>query len=273
MITGTVREVFADQGENWLPFDHVVLSADGDAAEAMKPVFTPGTEISISLEACHMDQGCKKERPENLAGIYSALAGSYIFIRQGEIEPLNDLGSVLRNPRTAVALNDRYVYFIVVDGRDQLRSLGMSMVDLGLFAKLRLGASWGVAMDGGGSSTMIVNGTVRNNPNAETIVRGNPDKLPRAVADGLMMVVSQPMQRSTQYHSGDEVVISESGDANLRLGPGTNYAPLGLLPPGSRGLIVAHMLNGVLAKSNNWWKVDFGEQTGWVSELVIQPQD
>jgi hypothetical protein len=270
MITGTVRAVIEDKGENFIPFDHIILSAGGKTAQALKGLLKIGDQIGIAQEIRHLDSDCRKERSEGLEQTYAGLAGSQVFLRVGEIQPLNDLGAVLRNPRTAVALNDQYVYFIVVDGRDQLRSLGMSMVELAAFAKLYLGATWGVAMDGGGSSTMVVNGEVKNNPNAETVVRARPDKIERVVANGLLMVLAQPLQQSHRFNTGDIVTVSEEGDANLRLGPGTNYTPLAVLPPGSQGVVVAHPLNGVLAKGYSWWKIVFGETAGWISESVLQ---
>ena len=62
------------------------------------------------------------------------------------------------HPRTAIALNERYVFFLVVDGRDRLRSQGMSMVELATFARSYLGATWAIAQDGGGSSTLVIEG-------------------------------------------------------------------------------------------------------------------
>jgi hypothetical protein len=50
-----------------------------------------------------------------------------------------------------------------VDGRDSQHSEGMTIPELARFAKNTLGASWGVSQDGGGSSTMVVNGEVVNN--------------------------------------------------------------------------------------------------------------
>jgi hypothetical protein len=269
-ITGTVREIRQDQGSTPLPFDHIVFSANGAAAQAMTGKFEPGAQVGIVQEVRHLEQGCRNERPEGLEGVFSAMAGSYIFLRQGQIEPLEDLGSVLRNPRTAIAFDDQYIYFIVVDGRDQLRSLGMSMVELALFAKLHLGAASGVAMDGGGSATMVVGGEVMNNPNAETIVRPRPEKQPRAVADGLLMVLLEPAETSQRFTVGDPVAITEEGDANIRLGPGTNYPPLAVLPPGAQGFILEHPLNGIFAKGFYWWKIAFGEQVGWASESVLR---
>jgi hypothetical protein len=38
------------------------------------------------------------------------------------------------------------------------------------------------------------------------------------------------------------------------------------LPADASGVVLAHPLNGVLAKGSYWWKVDFGEVIGWVKE-------
>ncbi len=270
MITGTVRAVIEDKGENFIPFDHIILSAGGKTAQALKELLQPGDQIGIAQEIRHLDGGCRKERSDGLAHTYAGLAGSDVFLRQGEVQPLNDLGAVLRNPRTAVALNEQYVYFIVVDGRDQLRSLGMSMVELAVFAKLYLGATWGVALDGGGSSTMVVNGEVKNNPNAETVVRARPDKIERVVANGLMMVLAQPIQRSQRFISGDTVTVSQDGDANLRLGPGTNYTPSGSLASGQPGCSAGSSAKWGIGKRLLLVENCIGETAGWISELVLQ---
>jgi hypothetical protein len=219
---------------------------------------------------------CRTPNPLSWEQAYTSVAGSFIFLSGGVILPLDDLGAVLRNPRTAIALNENYIYFMVVDGRDSLRSLGMSMAELGVFAKTRLGAVSGIALDGGGSSTMVVNGQVVNNPNAELdkpapSVAPSPgastvSKIERVVANGMLMVVVQPKEQSKSFQAGRAVSIIDTGEVNLRLGPGTNYAPLGVVSPGSRGVVLEHPLNGVLAKGYYWWKIDFGGLVGWVNQ-------
>lgn len=268
-IVGTVQSVQNDLGGMSLPFDHIALSATGEKAELMQGKFPPGTSIGVEFEIRHLTQGCRQERSEDLFGVAALIAGGDVFLREGVVAALNDLGAVLRNPRTAVALNDSYVYFIVVDGRDQLRSLGMSMVELGLFAKLRLGASWGVAMDGGGSSTMVVQGQVVNHPNSETVVGAQPEKTPRGVANGLMMVTLLPEKRSSRFNPGEAVSIGLDGDANMRIGPGLNFIPLQIIPAGSVGEVLDHPLNGVHANGHFWWEVAFDDRSGWASEAVL----
>jgi len=285
MVIGTVKEVLEGEGATLIPFDHIVLSARGKRIGDLKGKLAVGDEIGVSQELSHFKSDCRTPNPASWSNAYASVAGSYIFLAEGVIQAEDDLGAVLRNPRTAIALNDDAVFFIVVDGRDRLRSLGMSMVELAIFAKTRLGADWGIALDGGGSSTMVVNGQIKNNPNAELIESSQPiapgqplppsgpTKIERAVANSLMMVVVQPKELSKAFKSGDSVVIQDGGEVNMRLGPGTNYAIQTTLSPGSRGVVVEHPMNGVLAKGYYWWKINFAGITGWVNQdsLALQP--
>ena len=67
------------------------------------------------------------------------------------------------NPRTAIAVaGDLHYLFIVSDGRTD-ESEGLSLLELAEFAK-SLGAETVYNLDGGGSSTMVFNGNVINNP-------------------------------------------------------------------------------------------------------------
>ncbi len=293
-VQGVVEEILENQGGGTpLPFDVLVLVAQGEAYREMKGKLQVGDRIGISQELRHLTQDCSRPRTESFTQAYAAIAGSYIFLEQGQVQPLDELGAVLRNPRTAVVLNERFVYFIVVDGRDRLRSTGMSMVELATFARMALGATWGIAQDGGGSSTMVVNGTLRNRPNAAageaagpaaTTAPGMPEtaagvvKSPpsetalqeRAVANSLLMIAVEPAAFSDHFGAGAAVTLTEPGPVNLRLGPGTNYAVLTALPVGSTGVVLAHALNGVQAKGYFWWKVRFGEETGWVNENSLR---
>lgn len=285
MVEGTVQAVLDGQGSTPIPFDHIVLSASGTARQQLLGKVKPGDRIGISQEIAHFEPDCILPSPYSWTKAYASVATSFVFLRQGVIQRFDDLGAVLRNPRTAIAYNDRYIFYIVVDGRDRYRSLGMSMAELGAFAKLSLNASWGVALDGGGSSTMVVEGRVKNHPNAELKDRpeqetGVPAPEPtqaegvteRAVANGMLMVVMLPRELSTQFEPGDRVTTLATSEVNLRLGPGTNYAVLTSLLPGSTGIILPHTgkMNGVFAKDEYWWKVAFGELVGWVGQSLIQ---
>jgi len=88
-------------------------------------------------------------------------------------------------PRTAVGFTiDKIVYFIVVDGRRFDYSNGMTLTDLSAFM-LALGVSESINLDGGGSSTFMI-----NNPLADVMQVRNwsSDGSPRAVANGWAIV-------------------------------------------------------------------------------------
>lgn len=67
------------------------------------------------------------------------------------------------NPRTAIGIMDSLHYFFVVsDGRTS-ESVGLSLYELATFMQ-SLGIETAYNLDGGGSSTMVFNGNVVNNP-------------------------------------------------------------------------------------------------------------
>ena len=67
------------------------------------------------------------------------------------------------NPRTAIGIvDDLHYIFVVSDGRTD-ESAGLSLFELANFMQ-QLGATCAYNLDGGGSSTMVFNGEIVNNP-------------------------------------------------------------------------------------------------------------
>jgi hypothetical protein len=73
-----------------------------------------------------------------------------------------------RHPRSAIGFSrdSSTLFLLVVDGRTR-KSVGMTLVELAALVR-RLGAWQAMNFDGGGSSTMIVNGTLVNMPSDST---------------------------------------------------------------------------------------------------------
>lgn len=160
-VTGTVKEVKegVNSGSTPIPFDSVVLSASGSKM-AFLEALQPGDVISISQEVSRCSNSYP---PVDWTKTYASVGGGPYFLKDGVINPYSNYRSlVLPAPRTAIAYNNDYIYFIVVDGRNPLMSVGMNMEQLGLFARDVLSATYGVAQDGGGSSTMVISDTVVN---------------------------------------------------------------------------------------------------------------
>ena len=87
--------------------------------------------------------------------VHMAISGDRMIVLKGEIAP--DLDDQEADPRTAVGINrnGRYVYLVVVDGRQPFYSDGATFAEL---ARLLIdqGAFAAMSLDGGGSSTMVV---------------------------------------------------------------------------------------------------------------------
>ena len=96
------------------------------------------------------------------------------------------------------------------------------------------------------------------------------ENVERAVANAVMMVGVQPKEQSNRFSSGESVrVVGEKQNA-VHLGPGTNFPVLELINEFTQGEILAHKMNGILAKGNYWWLVKFGEVQGWMEEIRLE---
>lgn len=325
MTRGTIVKI-RNNGSTPIPFDHVVLSMQGTKKDEFLSLgLVEGDEVGISQKI----KDCTSAPVQNWDKTYASIGGAFYFLKNGVIQDFSgDEQANVRDPRTAVAFNNDYIFFIVVDGRDARHSRGMTIPELAQFTRDVLGATYGIAQDGGGSSTMVVNGEVVNNTycnivickgqvylpiverkgrrvQEETIPHGenapprdgeqpiqlSGDGLPlteayytydqdasgsqlqRLVANGLMMVVVQPIDRSPVFSTSQP--IRTLLETNVRLGPGTNYAVLETVPADTTGIIYEfdNGLNGVFAKGYYWWHVllEIGDRdiVGWVAEPYL----
>jgi hypothetical protein len=87
--------------------------------------------------------------------IFHALSGDRMLIQGGEILP--DLDDTEINPRTAIGTNrnGRFIYLVVVDGRQPFYSEGATFAELAKLLR-ELGVFYAMSLDGGGSSTMVI---------------------------------------------------------------------------------------------------------------------
>jgi len=92
--------------------------------------------------------------------IYNAISGNLLLLKKGETVPGLE-GSP--EPRTAVALDraNRYLILVVVDGRQPGYSEGVTLQELAEIIAFHDGWT-AMNMDGGGSSTMVVEGPLGN---------------------------------------------------------------------------------------------------------------
>lgn len=93
-------------------------------------------------------------RPNN---VYSAISGDRMLLEKGDI--VADLDDQELEPRAAIGINrnGRYLYIVVVDGRQPFYSEGATFEELAELLKQQ-GAYFAMSMDGGGSSTLVIEG-------------------------------------------------------------------------------------------------------------------
>lgn len=123
---------------------------------------------------------------------YNAISGDPMLVSGGSVIAALDDQDL--HPRSAIGYsrNGRYLYLVVVDGRQPFYSEGMTLKELAALMAT-LGAQYAMNLDGGGSSTMVVLGAdgqprVLNSP-IDNYVPGRE----RPVADHLgIFMAKQP---------------------------------------------------------------------------------
>jgi len=167
-----------------IPEDGMVLSAHGKAKRFADRHIEEGDTLNLMLGL-----------PPVKDPVYTLVGGIPRIIRDGEIsiehmeENLYEEFRTTRHPRTAVAFDKTKdtLYLMAVDGRQPRHSVGMSLDELADYLK-KLGAYQALNLDGGGSTTMMVQGKVVNKPSDAT---GE-----RSVTNALLVVTrgSDPVQ-------------------------------------------------------------------------------
>jgi exopolysaccharide biosynthesis protein len=124
-------------------------------------------------------------KPKDWAQARDAVSGAGLLILNGrEFHEWTDEGlaagfDTTRHPRTVIGVDKAgAVWLITVDGRQPALSLGMSFTELQALAR-RLGLRSALNLDGGGSTTMVVQGNIVNHPSDATG--------PRQVSDAILV--------------------------------------------------------------------------------------
>ena len=116
-------------------------------------------------------------------GAVNTLSFGPVLVENGKVAVGTDeevAKAMSSNPRTAIGIKADGTYlFVVADGRTD-ESEGLSLYELADFMK-ELGAVTAYNLDGGGSSTMVFNGVVINNPTGGRA--GHGEGTERSVSD------------------------------------------------------------------------------------------
>ncbi|MEA3244740.1 MAG: DUF1343 domain-containing protein [Gemmatimonadota bacterium] len=175
---GAVRR----RGGNAIPAGTAVLSAYGPRANTVAK-FAPGDTVRIVLRAASRAGEGPDVSPRLLIGGWPRILrdGRNVAARAAWSEGTLSSNAEVRHPRSAVGFSrdSATLYLVSVDGR-QAASAGMTLVELADFVK-KLGAWDAMNFDGGGSTTLVVDGKVVNSPSDPA---GE-----RPVGDALVVVV------------------------------------------------------------------------------------
>jgi uncharacterized protein YraI len=114
--------------------------------------------------------------------IYNAISGQRYLVSKGK--KVAGLDAQILQPRTAIGVNQngRWIYLMVVDGRESSEGVSFSQLADMLLSH---GVYTAISFDGGGSSTLVVEGVDRLPRLLNTPVNENTPKRERAVANHL----------------------------------------------------------------------------------------
>lgn len=116
----------------------------------------------LYFEFAKTDSIYKKSKKES-----AVLVAGPLLLQNKKIIPLFESNfSKNRHPRTLLCTNNKYSYLITIDGRSDT-AYGMSLFEAQQFL-INFGCSDAINLDGGGSTTMLMNHKIVNNPSDKT---------------------------------------------------------------------------------------------------------
>lgn len=178
-------------GRTPLPADGFVLSFGGETLPPALSAIKRGARLTLDVLYDPVDgDGAAWNGARDIVG------GAGLLIEDGR--PIDDWSvetfakgfAELRHPRTMIGTSaDGAIWLVTVDGRQPSRSVGMTLVELREFAR-RLGLVNALNLDGGGSTTMWVEGQIVNSPSDAA---GE-----RPVSDALFVVPRRQKERGVR---------------------------------------------------------------------------
>lgn len=184
---GKVASISLGVGNSVIPRGGFVLSASGTSRKALTYAAKTASPVSILRVWGGLPVQISMDRDvlDIVAGVPQILKNGRIDITW-EQEKTTKSFVETRHPRTALAkLKDGRFLMITVDGRSE-SSGGIGLQDLAEYL-LSLGAVDAMNLDGGGSTTMFLDGKVVNRPSDAT---GE-----RKVSDALLVTLRKPAQK------------------------------------------------------------------------------
>ncbi|MGH9385351.1 MAG: phosphodiester glycosidase family protein, partial [Vicinamibacterales bacterium] len=163
---GVIESIHDGGGSTPIPPDGLVLSARGAARLWLLGQLEPGSTVVVSELVRPVDPQSNNPwtRAEDIVGGGPRIVSGGREDITLEREKILPSFSTDRHPRTAIGvLADGRILLATVDGRRPPISIGMTLSELGRLM-IEFGAIDAINLDGGGSTTMVVEGKVVNSP-------------------------------------------------------------------------------------------------------------
>lgn len=169
---GRITEIIDGRGSSKIPADGFVISASGKRREEVLAKAKIGAKSSFMFSQVNFGNGLSDNPegfPTSILAAEDIVSGVPLLVLNGKVkitweeEKSSKAFVETRHPRTAVAkLKDGKFLMVTVDGRSE-SSGGIGLQALAEIL-LELGATDAMNLDGGGSSTMFLDGKVVNKP-------------------------------------------------------------------------------------------------------------
>ena len=201
-ITGLTEQLAGSAAEA-IPTDGGVLAGRGTAADALRSLWSRVQSGHVSSRAL--------VRLDTEGGVAESLGGGPMLIKDGArwfADAANDFTRG-RQPRTLVGWNAAGEQWLVtVDGRQPDASVGMTLAEAADFL-LALGATDGINLDGGGSTTFVDDGAVVNTPSDVAVHRSGSDVIEHLAGPGQPIVghVERPVTSALAVVPKNEVSV------------------------------------------------------------------
>ncbi len=193
-VRGKVRRIVENTRSVPIQSGEAVIAASGKWIAAAKAIpLSTEVEIRTQLKGIDFDL----DKAENLVG------GGPVLVRQGRVtdrakaEGFDNALNVQRHPRSALGVTaDGEVWMVVIDGRQAGLTGGATLQQMAEVL-VNLGCVEGLNLDGGGSSTLVLNGVVLNRPS---------DLAPRPVSNGMLLFYT-PNSTAPVEDPGQMVIV------------------------------------------------------------------
>ncbi|TAK17151.1 MAG: phosphodiester glycosidase family protein [Acidobacteria bacterium] len=179
-----VQDVRSNAGHSLIPRDGFVLSFGGVELPVPLDQLRPRVQVSLRTNWVSLNGVSASE----LDAAEHIVNGAGLLRRQGRVltdwtaESLSGPAfTETRHPRTLIGVDDKgFIWLAAIDGRQPDRAVGMNFAELQRLCD-RLHLTDALNLDGGGSTSMVVKGEIRNKPSDATG--------PRPVSDALVVTI------------------------------------------------------------------------------------